>query len=106
MKMKPFTIHDVKKFIEKYGEDSILKSASGISFINKDPDLFETQEPLKVFIQTDTTAPPTLLMQYPNWDHLTQKDRVRLLYGAIPEVIDTMSTNFTPSYPSSIGRKI
>lgn len=108
MKMKPFTIQDVKQFIEKYGEQSILKSASGISFINEAADLFETQEPLKIYIQTDTSHPPSLLMQYPTWDHLGQKERVRLLYGAIPEVVASISSNFTPSYPSSVteGRKI
>ena len=34
-KMKPFTTGDVRQFIQKYGEENILKSASGISFINE-----------------------------------------------------------------------
>lgn len=107
-KMKPFTLTDVKSFMNKYGEDAVLKSASGISFINKEADLFETNEPLKIYIQTDTETPPTLLLQYPSWEHLSQKERVRILYGAIPEVVATFTNNFTPSYPPNVsqGRKV
>ena len=94
--------------MNKYGEDAVLKSASGISFINKEADLFETNEPLKIYIQTDTETPPTLLLQYPSWEHLSQKERVRILYGAIPEVVATFTNNFTPSYPPNVsqGRKV
>jgi hypothetical protein len=107
-KMKPFMLSDVKKFISKYGEDAVLKSASGISFINQEADLFDTTEPLKIYTQTDTAVPPSLLLQYPTWDHLTQKERIRILYGAIPEVVTAMTANFIPSYPPSVtqGRKV
>jgi hypothetical protein len=107
-KMKPFTIADVKTFISKYGEDAVLKSASGISFINTEADLFETSEPLKIYIQKDTAVPPSLLLQYPTWEHIGQKERIRILYGAIPEVVSSLSENFTPSYPQGVsqGRKI
>lgn len=105
--MKPFTIADVKQFILKYGEENILKSASGISFINDHADLFDTNEPLKIYIQTDADASPNLLFELPTWDTLPQKDRLRLLYGALPEALDMIIDNFHPAYPPKTqnGRK-
>ncbi len=103
-KMKPFTVADVKRFIGKYGEDAVLKSASGISFINEQADLFETSQPLKIYIQKDTAVPPSLLLQYPTWDHIGQKERIRILYGAIPEVVSSLSNDFTPSYPQGVSQ--
>lgn len=106
-KHKPFTMEDVKAYVKKYGEENVLKSANGISFINEDTELFDTQYPLKVYAQTDPALPPTLLFELPTWDHLSQKDRSRILYGAIPEALDLLISRFTPSYPRSIddGRK-
>lgn len=98
-KMKPFTTSDVRQFIQKYGEENILKSASGISFINEKADLFDTDEPLRVYTQVDPEIPPNLLFELPNWSALAQKDRLRILYGAIPEALDIVTNNFHPAYP-------
>lgn len=100
-KFKSFTIDDVKKFITKYGEPAILRAASGISFINQGSDLFDTDQPLRIFMQTDPSGGSTLLQQYPTWDHLDQAERQRILYGAIPEAVQTLVSSFAPAYPPS-----
>jgi len=104
VKMRPFTIQDVQAFVQKHGADSILKSASGVSFINDSVELFDTDAPLRTYIQTDPDEPPRLLYEYPTWNHLTRDDRLRILYGAIPEAIQTLVTNFQPAYPTTQGR--
>lgn len=104
IKMKPFTMADVQEFVKKHGADSILKSASGISFVNDTVELFDTQSPLRTYIQTNPDEPPTLLYEYPTWDHLTHEDRLRILYGAVPQAIEQLITNFQPAYPSHEGR--
>lgn len=107
-KMKPFTSADVRQFIQKYGEENILKSASGISFINEQADLFDTNQPLRVYTQIDPEIPPNLLFELPSWSTLPQKDRLRILYGAIPEALDIVTSQFLPAYPPNgkNGRKL
>jgi len=107
-KMKPFTTADVRQFIQKYGEENILKSASGISFINEQADLFDTSQPLRVYTQMDSLNPPNLMFELPNWTTLAQKDRLRILYGAIPEALNMVVDNFHPAYPPNAnnGRKL
>lgn len=106
-KAKPFTQEDVKTFVKTHGEQSILKSASGISFINKTVELYDTSSPLRVYIQTDPNLPPNLLYELPTWDHLTQEDRLRLLYGAIPEAMQILLSQFQPAKPQTgDGRKV
>ncbi len=104
IKMRPFTIKDIQEFVAQHGEESVLKSASGISFINDSVELFDTESPLRTYIQEDPDQPPTLLYEYPTWGHLTKEDRVRILYGAIPEAIESLVTRFQPAYPSNVGR--
>lgn len=104
VRVRPFTPTDVRAFIERHGEESVLKSASGVSFINETVELFDTDSPLRTYIQTDPSQPPTLLFELPTWGHLTLADRTRILYGAIPEAIDTLLTHFQPSYPATRGR--
>lgn len=104
VKMRPFTPADVRTFIERHGEESVLKSASGISFINTSVELFDTESPLRTYIQTDPSKPPTLLFELPTWGHLTLADRTRILYGAIPEAVQALITQFHPAYPTTRGR--
>lgn len=103
-KMKPYTMEDVKQFIKKHGEESVIHAASGISFINDTVELFDTESPLRTYIQTDPNQQPTLLFELPTWGHLTLEDRTRLLYGAIPEAITALLDQFKPAYPSIHGR--
>ena len=103
-KAKPFTKDDVKKFVERHGEHSILKSASGISFINDTVELFDTSSPLRTYVQTDPNLPPMLLFELPTWGHLTQADRQKLLYGAIPEALRILLSSFPTSNPNLVGR--
>lgn len=103
-KMKPFTIDDIRTFIQRHGEDAILHAASGISFINETVELFDTESPLRTYIQTDPNAPPVLLFELSKWGHLTQDERARILYGAIPEAIAVLLNRFQPAYPSNRGR--
>ncbi len=98
-KVKPFTIEDAKQFVSTHGEESILKSASGVSFINNTVELFDTTAPLRTYIQTDANLPPNLLFELPTWDHLTQQDRLRILYGAIPEALNILVQQFQPAKP-------
>lgn len=100
IKFKPFTIQDVQAFVQRHGAESILRSASGISFVNDTVELFDTSAPLRTYIQTNPDEPPTLIHEYPTWDHLTHDERLRILYGAIPEAIEQLITNFQPAYPS------
>ncbi len=104
IKMKPFTPQDIKKFVEKHGENAIMKSASGISFINSTVELFDTAYPLRTYIQTDPNLPPSLLFELPTWDHLTREDRIRILYGAIPEAVQMLVAHFPPAKPSQPSR--
>lgn len=104
VKMKPFTQEDIEKFITRHGEDAILKSASGISFINESVELFDTSYPLRIYIQTDPNVPPSLVTELPTWDHLTQEQRQRILYGAIPESIHTLTHQFPDARPSRYSR--
>jgi len=104
VKMKPYTVKDIQEFIKRHGEESILKSASGVSFINETVELFDTSSPLRTYIQTDPNDQPVLLYEYPTWDHLTRDDRLRILYGAIPEAIEALVTMFKPAYPTTQGR--
>lgn len=104
VKMKVFTVKDIQEFLSRHGEQAILKSASGISFVNDTVELFDTESPLRTYIQTDPDKPPTLLYEYPTWNHLTREERLRILYGAIPEAIDSLVTQFQPAYPSTTGR--
>lgn len=103
-RMRPYTITDVQTFIKRHGEESIQKSASGISFINESVELFDTDSPLRTYIQTDPDQPPTLLFEYPSWGHLTQGDRTQILYGALPQAMDMLMNQFQPAYPSTRGR--
>lgn len=104
IKMKPFTIQDVQEFVRKHGADSVLKSASGISFVNDTVELFDTDSPLRTYIQTNPDEPPTLVHEYKTWGHLTHEERLRILYGAVPQAIEQLITNFQPAYPSHQGR--
>lgn len=104
VKMKPFTPDDVKQFVQKHGEQAIMKSASGISFINSSVELFDTNYPLRTYIQTDPNLPPSLAFELPTWGHLSREDRVRILYGAIPEAIQQLITNFPAAKPSGPSR--
>lgn len=103
VKMKPFTPEDVKKFIARHGDDAVLKAASGISFSNESVELFDTSSPLRTYIQIDPNLPPSLLFEIPTWEHLPQDDRRRILYGAIPEVMQIVTNEFKQSYPPTIS---
>jgi hypothetical protein len=104
VKMRPFTIDEVKEFIARHGEEHILNAASGISFVNDTVELFDTSAPLRVYMQKDPNESPSLLFQLPTWEHLTQKERTQILYGGLPQVIEAISDTFKPSYPSLNGR--
>lgn len=101
VKMKPFTKDDVKEFVARHGEQAIMKSASGISFINGTVELFDTNSPLRTYIQTDPNLPPSLLFELPTWDHLSHQDRLRLLYGAVPEAMYILTNGLPKSNPSA-----
>lgn len=100
VKMKPFTKDDVQEFVARHGEKAIMTSASGISFINGTVELFDTQSPLRTYIQTDPNLPPSLLFELPTWDHLSHQDRLRMLYGAIPEAMHILTNGFPKANPS------
>lgn len=104
VKMKTFTPDDVKRFVDRHGENAVMKSASGISFINSSVELFDTNYPLRTYIQTDPNLPPSLVFELPTWGHLSREDRVRILYGAIPEAIQTLVSNFPAAKPSQPSR--
>jgi predicted house-cleaning NTP pyrophosphatase (Maf/HAM1 superfamily) len=104
IKMRPFTIDEAKAFIARHGEGAVLNSASGVSFINDSVELFDTSAPLRTYIQKDPNDPPSLLFELPRWDHLTKQERIQILYGGIPQVIEAISESFKPAYPSLNGR--
>lgn len=104
IKMRPYTEKDVRAFVDRHGKEAIMKSASGISFINGSVELFDTEQPLRMYIQTDPNLPPSLIAELPTWSHLTQEDRQRILYGAVPEAIQLLTSEFPEAKPQLRGR--
>lgn len=89
-KMKPYTITDVNKIIEDHGAQAILTTAGGISIWNGGTKLYDGSVPLKIYLQTDPQLPPQLVNEIPNWQSLDGERVKQILYGAIPEAIDSL----------------
>lgn len=89
-KMKPYELEDVKQIIEKHGAQAVLTTAGGISIWNGGTALYEGDVPLTISIQTDPLQDPIQVRKIPNWQKLDNESIKQILYGAIPEAMDSL----------------
>lgn len=89
-KMRPYTINDVNTIIEKHGAQAILTTAGGISIWNGGTSCYDGTVPLKIYLQNDPQETPIFINEIPNWQQLDGESIKQILYGAIPEAMDSL----------------
>ncbi len=90
-KMRPYSIQDINSIIEKNGAQAVLTTAGGISIWNGGTSLYDGSVPLKIYLQTDPLENPTMIKEIQDWQQLDKEYLKQILYGAIPEAMDSLS---------------
>jgi hypothetical protein len=89
-KMRPYSMGEVNDIIEKHGAQAILTTAGGISIWNGGTKLYDGDVPLEIYLQTDPLTTPVKVNEIPDWQKLDGEQLKQILYGAIPEAIDSL----------------
>jgi hypothetical protein len=89
-KMRPYNIGDVEQIIAEHGPQAVLTTAGGISLWNGGTHLYDGDTPLRVYLQADAQQDPVLINEIPGWQSLPVDDLKQILYGALPEALESV----------------